>query len=99
MTISEQALFLLDIPPASSKRKKMESFFDMDSVVSASFGIEMQAPQQTQEDPVSNPFSVASRLNRSNHESHLKSEALMEALKKIRASHVSRPRSSIIRGT
>lgn len=100
MTISEQALFLLDIAPSHLKRKKMETFVDLDGVVNDSFltsAIEVAespaAPEHT------NPFSVASRLQRTNYESHAKSEALMEALKQIRASHATKPRSTIIRGT
>lgn len=101
MTISEQALFLLDIAPSHLKRKKMETFVDLDGVVNNSFEANspVEAPVASTTPEHTNPFSVASRLQRTNYESHAKSEALMEALKQIRASHASKPRSTIIRGT
>lgn len=98
MTISEQALFLLDIDPSLANRRKLENFFDLDGIVNASFDSNSSAPAITIEETDPKPFSVASRLSRSNYENQAKSEALMEALKQIRAGNASKPRSTIIRG-
>lgn len=97
MTISEQALFLLDIDSSLSKRRKVENFTDLDTLVNDSLESKPTDTSQPAQEDDSKPFSVASRLSRSNYDTHAKSEALMEALKQIRASHASKPRSTIIR--
>lgn len=92
MSIADQALFLLDIPPSSAKRKKLENFSDLDSIVRASLRAELgentPAPVKTEIAPPT--YSVASRMNRANYEDQARAEALMSALQKLRASHQSR---------
>lgn len=96
MTITEQALCLLDILPSIKSRRLLENFLDMDRTVIAS--LEQASIEPIPDTTVNMPYSVASRLNRSNYEDQAKSEALMKALKQIRATHANKPKSNIIRG-
>jgi hypothetical protein len=92
MSIADQALFLLDIPPSADQRKKLENFSDLEPTVRASLrtatGEVEPAPAKTEAPPAS--YSVASRMNRANYDDQAKAEALMNALQKLRASHKSR---------
>ena len=92
MSIADQALFLLDIPPSIDRRKKPENFSDLEPTVRASLktvmGESEPAPAQAEAPPAS--YSVASRMNRANYEDQAKAEALMNALQKLRASHKNR---------
>lgn len=93
MSIADQALFLLDIPPSANRRKKLENFFDLEQTIRASlraaFGEpEILAAKKTEAPPA--PYSVASRMNRANYEDQARAEALTSALQKLRASHQSR---------
>lgn len=87
MTIAEQALFLLDLRPSELHRKNLESFSNLDSLVSGSVGIQPVADPINAIAPQTNSFSVASRISRSNsnYEEQAKAEALMNALKHIRS--------------
>ncbi|MGZ3695006.1 MAG: hypothetical protein ACXWQO_12665 [Bdellovibrionota bacterium] len=92
MSIADQALFLLDIPPSTSRRKKLENFFDLEQTIRASlraaFGDAEPAAVKAEAPPA--PYSVASRMGRANYEDQARAEALMSALQKLRASHQSR---------
>ncbi|MGZ3742047.1 MAG: hypothetical protein ACXVB9_21915 [Bdellovibrionota bacterium] len=92
MSIADQALFLLDIPPSIDKRKKLENFSDLALTVGASLRTAIEeaepAPAQAEAPPAS--YSVASRMNRANYEDQAKAEALTRALRQIRASHAAK---------
>ncbi|MGE3263303.1 MAG: hypothetical protein AB7K68_16100 [Bacteriovoracia bacterium] len=89
MSIADQALFLLDIPPSANRRKKLENFFDLEQTIRAAFGEpETLTAKKTEAPPA--PYSVASRMNRANYEDQARAEALTSALQKLRASHQSR---------
>ena len=101
MTIAEQALFLLDLRPSELHRKNLESFFNLDSLVSGSVGI-LPALDPVASELPTNSFSVASRLSRSNsnYEEQAKAEALMNALKHIRSKNDSiRKSTRVIQGS
>ncbi|HEY8280447.1 MAG TPA: hypothetical protein VIH99_12535 [Bdellovibrionota bacterium] len=88
MSLAEQALFLLDIPPSALSLKNPENFPSLDQTIVESLP-GMQALADTARVVTeANPFSVASRMRRPNYEDSLRSEALTQALKQIRASHV-----------
>ena len=98
MSIAEQALFLLDLKPNKTKQKRIDHFQDLSSLVDASiFGTEPVQEEQKIETP--NSFSVASRLQRPDYEDQARVEALMSAIRKIRANHVGKNSSRIIRRT
>lgn len=82
-SISEQALYLLDLlSPRQRKMKSVELFAHLNPLILSSFAEpERKEPAKAQ---VQNTYSVASRLNRSNYEDHAKAEALLAALKQLR---------------
>lgn len=93
MSIADQALFLLDIPPSADRRKKLENFFDLEPTIGASLRAMMPEPvaataPAAEATPAS--YAVASRMSRANYEDQARAEALMSALQKLRASHQSR---------
>lgn len=99
MSLSEQALFLLDIFPSIQKRKKLERFHDLDQTIEQSLyekpyteKVEIRA-----EKPVT--YNLASKWAKANYEDQAKADALTHALQQIRAKHASKPRSKIIRGS
>lgn len=100
MSIAEQALVLLDIFPSISKRNKLENFFNLDSVINASFPWAAVSGQEIDEKPSENLYTVASRMGRSNYEEHAKAEALLHALRQMRAKNASRPSNArVLRGS
>jgi hypothetical protein len=92
MSIAEQALFLLDIPPSVEQRNKLENFSDLEPVVRASIkaasGETEAAPARTE---AAAPYSMASRMSRPNYEDQARAEALTSALQKLRANYIHRP--------
>lgn len=82
-SISDQALLLLDDSQSPLNRKKLDIFAEIDECVGASFS----APQETESTAKveMHPFTVAARLSRSNYEEQAKSEALYQALQKLRS--------------
>jgi hypothetical protein len=90
MSLAEQALFLLDIQPSIRSRKNPENFSSLDQTIVASLPgtqVQVDAARTVTE---ANPFSVASRMSRSNYEDQARAEALTQALRQIRASHASK---------
>ena len=99
MSLSEQALFLLDIQPSIRSRKNPENFSSLDQTIVDSFpGTPAPAEEERRVVTETNPFSVASRMSRSNYEDQARAEALTQALRKIRASHASKPGGSRVLG-
>lgn len=105
MTLAEQALYLIDLGPLVKKRKNLEFFPSLDAMISGSFTVTaplVNAPAEQAAAPASstNSFSIASRLGRSNYDDQARAEALINAIKKIRASHAAKKTDSrFIRGT
>jgi len=105
MSIAEQALILLDISPSITKRKNLENFINLDPVISASFPgaaiIDADLSAAPEEKPAENLYTVASRMGRANYEEHAKAEALMHALRQMRAKNSSRPMNAgrVLRST
>jgi hypothetical protein len=95
MSIAEQALFLLDILPSIKHRKSLDNFSNLDQTINASFP-GANAPEEVNkvERTEENPFSVASRMSRSNYEDQARAEALTQALKHFRAKNAAKPTSS-----
>lgn len=96
MSLSEQALFLLDLPPNILSRQNLENFSSLDHAVVASLP-GMPVPVEISEVKAeSSPFSVASRMNRASYDDQARAEALTQALRQIRASHAAKssPRSN-----
>ncbi len=98
MNIAEQALFLLDTFPSAQNRKKLENFWNLDQTISASFPGALE-PEVTAAVAPENPYSVASRMNRSNYEDQARAEALTNALRQLRAGYVTKTNSRVIRRT
>lgn len=106
MSIAEQALSLLDIFPSIQNRTKLENFTNLDGVIVASFSLPgsitlpaleaAPAPLTTE-----NLYAVASRMGRANYDEQAKAEALLNALKQMRAKNAARPNQTarILRGT
>jgi hypothetical protein len=90
MSIAEQALFLLDILPSIAYRKKPENFDSLDPVINASFRGDPEPAAESAEN-TANLYTVASRMGRSNYDEHAKAEALLHALRQMRAKNAKRP--------
>ena len=87
MSLAEQALFLLDIQPNIRNRKNPENFSSLEQTIDSSLpGTAVTLSEATTIGEAS-PFSVASRMSRSNYEDQARAEALTQALRQIRASH------------
>lgn len=101
MSIAEQALILLDIFPSITKRKQLENFSSLDPVINASFPGAILAGIEEEEKPSENLYTVASRMGRSNYEEHAKAEALLHALRQMRAKNATRPTNAnrVLRST
>lgn len=87
MSISEQALFLLDTATSSQKSRRAEIFLNLDYLVLNSLTNDapiLPATPAALEPMNQFPFSVASRLARTNNEDQVRAEALVNALKKLR---------------
>jgi hypothetical protein len=90
MSLAEQALHLLDIDPSIRSRQNPENFTSLDQTIVASLpGTEAPEERAAAAPAQPSPFSLASRMNRSNHEDQLRAEALTQALRQIRASNAS----------
>jgi hypothetical protein len=90
MSIAEQALSLLDIFPSVQSRSRLENFSSLDLVIGASLP-GSQAPLKEAEPAVTeNLYSVASRMGRANYEEQAKAEALLNALRQMRAKNAAR---------
>jgi hypothetical protein len=87
MSLAEQALFLLDIQPNIRNRKNPENFSSLEHTIVASLPGTQEQIRESQPIKETNPFSVASRMNRANYEDQARAEALTQALRQIRASH------------
>jgi hypothetical protein len=90
MSLAEQALFLLDILPSIRGRSNPENFTNLDQTIVASLP---GTPEPAAVPPAvaeANPFSVASRMSRSNYDDQARAEALTQALRQIRASHAAK---------
>lgn len=91
MSIAEQALLLLDIPPSINNRNKLASFSDIEPIVRASLRTALGEPEAVlPRAEVAAPYSMASRMSRSNYEDQARAEALTNALQKLRANHKNR---------
>lgn len=105
MTIAEQALSLLDIFPSIRNRTKLDNFSNLDLEIDASLPGAILAPLSVAAElpppSAENLYSVASRMGRANYEEQAKAEALLNALRKMRARNVARPSPTtrVIRGT
>lgn len=100
MSITDQALFLLDLQPSIQRRKSLENFWSLDPEISDSIA----PPAETKEEQsilesVQTPFAVAARMGRPNYEEQAKAEALYNALRQMRAKHAAKPSHRVIRGS
>jgi hypothetical protein len=98
MSLAEQALSLLDILPSIESRNKLENFSSLDQTIVASFPGTSSHSEVAKPTPEANPFSVASRMSRSNYEDQARAEALTQALRQIRASNASKSSTSRVTG-
>ena len=94
MSLSDQALNLLDIHPSISKRRRLDNFSCLDSEIALSISngtitIEEVAPPLAAS--LAPPFSMAARLDRPQYEEQAKAEALMNALRQMRSKHGAKP--------
>jgi hypothetical protein len=94
MSLAEQALFLLDILPSIQNRNKLENFSNLDQTIVASLPGTSSAAETGKPVAETNPFSVASRMSRSNYEDQARAEALTQALRQIRASNAAKKSSA-----
>lgn len=107
MSISDQALSLLDIQPSKAKRQCLDSFASLESEI-----IESIAPAPVGEaspaapasvadllSSVQTPFAMAARMGRPDYEEKAKAEALHEALRQMRAKHAAKRSPRVIRGS
>ena len=100
MSVAEQALFLLDFLPSEEKRRKLENFISLDQAVNASLpGYTNTEIKASDPAPEKNHYSVATRMKLSNYETQAKAEALSNALRYLRASHVGNQKARIKRGS
>jgi hypothetical protein len=103
MSIAEQALSLPDIFPSIRNRSNLENFTSLDGVIVASFSPPGPLPVISESAPVSteNLYAVASRMGRANYDEQAKAEALLNALKQMRAKNAGRPNQTarVLRGT
>jgi|GEM_PF-6264147 len=90
MSLAEQSLFLLDILPSIQSRNRLENFSSLDQTIVASLPGTTAPAEAAVTVAEANPFSVASRMSRSNYEDQARAEALTQALRKIRASNASK---------
>ena len=106
MSIAEQALSLLDIFPSMQSRVKLDNFSSLDLVIGASLPGAASAAAEPAPAVASSPspvtteslYSVASRMGRANYEEQAKAEALLNALRQMRAKNGAR-NSRVIRST
>jgi len=99
MSLAEQALFLLDILPNIQHRNNLDNFSSLDQTIVASLpGTAATVTEAGKPVAESNPFSVASRMSRSNYEDQARAEALTQALRQIRASNASKSNAARITG-
>lgn len=99
MSLAEQALFLLDIPPSIQNRRSLENFTCLEQTIGASFPGTSEAAESGEAPPADtaaepNPFFLASRMSRANYEDQARAEALTQALRQIRASNASKSRGT-----
>ncbi len=91
MSLAEQALFLLDILPSIQSRNRLENFSSLDQTIETSLpGTQTVSVETVKTISEPNPFSVASRMSRSNYEDQARAEALTLALRQIRASNAAK---------
>ena len=98
MSLAEQALFLLDILPNIQNRNKLENFSSLDQTIVASLPGTITPAETGKPVAEANPFSVASRMSRSNYEDQARAEALTQALRQIRASNASKSSAARVTG-
>ena len=94
MSLAEQALFLLDIPPSIQSRTRLENFACLEQTIVASLPGTQEAPEVRETAAEPNPFFVASRMSRANYEDQARAEALTQALRQIRASNAAKSRGT-----
>ena len=101
MSITEQAIYLLDISPSIQKRKCLENFASLESEIRDSIAGPAPAlpPEAIAALPEKHtPYAVAARMGRSNYEEQAKAEALHNALRQMRAKR-GKPPPRVIRGS
>jgi hypothetical protein len=98
MSLAEQSLFLLDILPSIQSRNRLENFSNLDQTIGASLPGTQAPAEVVRTVAEANPFSVASRMSRSNYEDQARAEALTQALRQIRASNASKSSTARITG-
>lgn len=90
LSISEQALLLLDDKLSPQKRNSLDFFTNVDHFIHSSLGIKQEDAKTEASSPVptqpasSNAFTVAARLGRGNYEENAKNEAIVNALQRLR---------------
>jgi predicted transposase YdaD len=100
LSLSEQALHLLDIQPSIQNRRKLENFSSLESEIDSS--IESLTAPPIEDLPLSSlstPFALAARMDRPQYEEQAKAEALMNALRQMRAKSNAKSSPRVIRGT
>jgi hypothetical protein len=101
MRLAEFALNLLDLNPEKSLVQYPPSMAELEKTISDSLaeGTDSAVAAQPLPDSAS-PYSVATRMGKSNYEEVAKAEALLLALKKMRAKNANGLKSTrVIRST
>ena len=89
LSISEQALLLLDDKLSPQKRNSLDFFANVDHFIQSSLGLKQENTKagpspSSSEQASSNAFTVAARLGRGNYEENAKNEAIVNALQRLR---------------
>ncbi len=101
MRLAEFALNLLDLNPEKTPAQYSASMAELEKTISDSLAEGAELASQTQALPDSaSLYSVATRMGKSNYEEVAKAEALLLALKKMRAKNAAGLKSTrVIRST
>jgi hypothetical protein len=100
MRLSELALNLLDLNPEKSSIGKGEYLVDIEKTIEASLLDDLPKESFPVKEDSMNSYSVASRMGKSNYDEVAKAEALLLALKKMRAKNAAGFKSTrVIRNT
>lgn len=101
MRFAELALQLLDLSPEKSSLNRPSDLFDLEKTISDSLQEGIELKSSTPAEPLASElYSVATRMGKSNYDEVAKAEALLLALKKMRAKNAAGLKSTrVIRST
>lgn len=101
MRFAELALQLLDLSPEKSSFRRSTDLPDLEKTISDSLSEGSEPMHVTPSEPLASElYSVATRMGKSNYDEVAKAEALLLALKKMRAKNAAGLKSTrVIRST